>query len=276
MDLGAGANTEGTGIRNSKYASQDAQERSSLPPTSPIVSLPATVPYSSSANTRAMLEGLQDIAEERVTPLVGSDDDMTNVDDGKSLDTSYSSDNSAIEEMLKEYRDMRDVIHDLRFLYTSHKTLKEVVHIMADGLDNFKSTIRRLEEDCDGLRLELHLLRGGHAFHTHVPTQKEMDTLAEVKAKATAIHSVPRPPTVDDTPLPAEDNRNVGSEAFTEVANKKKNRRKRGKKVPRDIGTADHDSSTPVGPSSTAVPQVPVVTGAAMYSQVLSGPPLHP
>jgi len=282
MDLGAGANTEGTGIANSKYASQDAQMSSSLPPTSPIVSLPDTVPYTSSATTKAMLDGLRDIEHERNTPLVGSDDDMVDSDSS----SSESSDDSAIDEMLKDYQDIRDVVHDLRFLYTSHKALKGVVRIMAEGLDVFKSTIRRLEDDCEELRLELHLMRGGHAFHTHVPTEKELDNLEKAKANAARVHfapssdSAPPPPSPPTQSIPHSSAKvqEPDAETFTKVdGGKKKNRRRRGNKLSEKEVMTNGDRVTTTDTASVSTPPNQCsVTGAAMYSQVLSGPPPVP
>jgi len=166
MDLGAGSNSEGTGIGNSRYAFQDSEPRSSLPPTSPIVSLPNTVPYASSAGTQAMLNGLRDIEEKQNVPVIGSDDDMDDTDE----DCSGTSNQLIIDKVVRDYKDIKDVIQDFQFLYRSHRALKDVVSTMAEGLDIFKSTVQRLEEDCEGLRLELHLLQGGHAFYTRRPT----------------------------------------------------------------------------------------------------------
>jgi len=94
--------------------------------------------------------------------------------------------------------------------------------------------------------------------------------LADVKANAARVHLVP---------LPSPGNNKRDAEViFTEVSLKKKNRRRRGKNSSPKAVVVDADSTTPVESSApTALaPDETVITGAAMYSQVLAGPPPIP
>ena len=139
--------------------------------------------------------------------------------------------------MIRHYKHIKDVIQDFKFRYRSHRALKDVVGTMAEGLDIFKSTEPGLEEDCEGLRLELHLFWGGHVFHTHSCTKLELETLAEVKANAAEVHFVSHP-----VPINGEED---GEVAFADLSSKKKNTRRRGKKASLKSVVVDKDSATP-------------------------------
>ena len=83
MDLGNGSNTDGTGIGDSKYAT-DAQPRSTVPTVSPCASpsfssLPAlhlTIEYQSPSQVDVnLMQGLNEILDGNTVPLSSSSDD---------------------------------------------------------------------------------------------------------------------------------------------------------------------------------------------------------
>jgi len=286
MDLGGGSNTDGTGIGDSRYAS-DAQPRSvtrSLSPTfSSLPALPLTVSYRSPSQVdMALLSGLEDIRSGNAVPLSSSPSSSHG-----SVTSSLDSDDASMVDGCRTYAlvggretygSFEEVAADIQRLGKQQNNCLDEIISLKREIKLLKAVIARLEGDTVAHEAELTVGRGE-------PVWSSRETIREsVRAEAAKRMNgdvTPSPPPTDvgvasssgDKKVTFDESPDAG---FVEVGKRRGRRRKsnRGSGTP-VAGTASATTHAPAPvPVAVAVSFPP--TGAAMYSRVAAAPPPPP
>jgi len=260
MDLGGGSNTDGTGIGNSRYAT-DAQPRSvtrSLSPTfSSLPALPLTMSdRSPSLVDAALLDGLEDIRCGNAVPLSSSPSSSHG-----SVTSSSDSDDASMVDGCRTYA-----------LVGGKETYGSLEEVVAD--------IQRLGKQQNNCLDEIVSLKGEIKLLKAVIARLEGDTVAHEAATRRMNGGVtPSSPPADVGVASSSGNKKVAFEdspdtGFVVVGKRnarggKANRRRR-KPV---TGLTAASASAPV---PVAVPVSSPPTWAAMYSRVAAAPPPPP
>jgi len=280
MDLGGGSNTDGTGIGDSRYAT-DAQPRSVTRSVSPSYSslptLPLTMSYRSPSQVDvALLSGLEDIRSGNAVPLSSSPSSSH----GSVASSSDSDDTSMVDGCRtyalvggkETYSSLEEVAADIQRLgKQQNNCLDEIVSLKGE-IKLLKAVIARLEGDTVAHEAELMVGRGEPVWSSRGTVRESVRAEA---AKRMNGNVTPSPPPADDGATPSLDDKKVTfdetpADGFVKV---EKRRHRGGKRRNRVAG--------PVTPSAPAPPAVvvPVTlppTGAAMYSRVAAAPPPPP
>ena len=288
MDLGGGSNTDGTGIGDSRYAT-DAQPRSvtrSLSPgASPTFSslpvLPLTVSYRSPSQVDvALLCGLEDIRSGNAVPLSSSPSSSRD-----SVASSSDSDDASMVDGCRTYAlvggkvaydSFEEVAADIQRLgKQQNNCLDEIVSLKGE-IKLLKAVIARLEGDTVAHEAELTIGRGETVWSSRETIRESVRAEA---AKRMNGDVTPSPPPVDVGVASSSGDRKVTFDVspdagFVEVTG----RRTRGGKARRRKGNrVDSPAATPTpAPVPVAVPVSSPPTGAAMYSRVAAAPPPPP
>jgi len=272
MDMGGGSNTDGTGIGDSRYAT-DAQPRSVTRSVSPSYSslpaLPLTISYSPSQVDVALLSGLEDIRSGNAVPLSASPSSSH----GSVTSSSDSDDASMIDGCRvyglvggkEAYDSFEEVAADIQRLgKQQNNSLDEIISLKGE-IKLLKAIIARLEGDTVAHEAELTIGRGE-------PVWSSRETIrGSVRAEAAKRMNggvTPSPPPADVGVASSAGGKKVtfdeSSDAgFVEV--RKRNNRGRGTSRRRENKVDGPTISAPA-PVPVAVPASTPPTGAAMYS----------
>jgi len=283
MDLGGGSNTDGTGIGDSRYAT-DAQPRSVTRSVSPSFSslpaLPLTMSYRSPSGVNAaLLSGLDDIRSGNAIPLSSSPSSSH----GSVISSSDSDDTSMIDGCRvyglvggkETYGSLEEVAADIQRLGKQQNNgLDEIISLKGE-IKLLKAVIARLEGDTVAHEAELTVNRGE-------PVWSSRETIrGSVRAEAAKRMNggvTPSPPPADVGVASSSGVRKVAFDespdtGFVVVDRKnarggKASRRRRRRNPP---AAASAPAPVPV-----AVPVLSPPTGAAMYSRIAAAPPPPP
>jgi len=288
MHLGGMSNTDGTGIGDSRYAT-DAQPRSITRSVSPradptfssLPALPLTISYQSPSQVDiALLSGLEDIRCSNAVPLSSSPSSSR-----PSVTSSSDSDDTSMVDGCRAYRLVRgkeeycsfkEVADDIRRLGKQQNNCLDGIISLREEIKLLKAVVARLEGDTVAHKAELMIGRGE-------PGWSSRDTIWEsVRAEAAKRMNgdvTPSPPPADVGVASSSNSKKVAFEGFPDarfirVGKKgarghKANRRNRN----RDAGPAVIATAAPV---SAFVPVSSPPTGAAMYCRVAAAPPPLP
>jgi len=286
MDLGGGSNTDGTGIGDSRYAT-DAQPRSVTRSVSPSYSslpaLPLTMSYQSpSMVDAAWLSGLEDIRSGNAVPLSSSPSSSC----GSVASSSDSDDASMVDGCRayalvggkETYGSLEEVAADIQRLGKQQNNCLDEIISLKGEIKLLKAVIARLEGDTVAHEAELTVGRG-------VPVWNSRETIrSSVRAEAAKRMNggvTPSPPPTDVGVASSSGGKKVAFEESPDagfvVVDRKSTRGGRANRRRRR-----RDSTT--GPAADSAPAtVPLVvpvssppTGAAMYSRVAAAPPPPP
>jgi len=283
IDLGGGSNTDGTGIGDSRYAT-DAQPRSVTRSVSPLFSslpaLPLTMSYRSPSQVDvALLDGLEDIRSGNAVPLSSSPSSSHG-----SVTSSSDSDNASMVDGCRvyglvggkeTYGSLEEVAADIQRLGKQQNNCLDEIISLKGEIRLLKAVIARLEGDTVAHEAELTVGRGE-------PVWSSRETIrASVRAEAAKRMNggiTPSPPPAD---VRVASSSGVKKVAFDEspdtgfvtvkAGGRYANRRRRNKVA----GTAAATIPAPVSVSA-AIPVSSPPTGAAMYSRVAAAPPPPP
>jgi len=283
MDLGGGSNTDGTGIGDSRYAT-DAQPRSVTRSVSPSYSslpaLPLTMSYGSPSQVDvALLSGLEDIRSGNAVPLSsspssshGSVASSSDSDDGSMVDGCRT---YALVGGKETYGSLEEVAADIQRLgKQQNNCLDEIVSLKGE-IKLLKAVIARLEGDTVAHEAELTIGRGE-------PVWSSRETIrGSVRAEA-AKHMnggvTPSPPPADIGVASSSGSKKVAFDdlpdagfVMVNAGGRKTNRRRRNKVA----GEAAAATPAPI-PAPTAIPVSSPPTGAVMYRRMAAAPPPPP
>jgi len=288
MDLGGGSNTDGTGIGDSRYAT-NAQPRSATrslstcpdPTFSSLPALPLTMSYRSPSRINdALLSGLEDIRSGNAVPLSSSPSSSC----GSVVLSSDSDDASMIDGCRvyglvggkETYGSLKEVADDIQRLGKQQNNCLDEIISLKGEIKSLKAVIARLEGDTVAHEAELIIGRGE-------PVWSSRETIrGSVRAEAAKRMNggvTPSPPPTDTGVASSSGSKKVAFEespdtGFTVV--ERKNARGRGatkRRRRRDAGPAAVPTPAPV---PVVVPVSSPPTGAAMYSRVAAAPPPPP
>jgi len=276
MDLGGGSNTDGTGIGDSRYAT-DAQPRSvtrSVSPTySSLPALPLTMSYQSPSQVDvALLSGLEDIRSGNAVPLLSS----PSASHGSVTSSSDSDDASMVDGCRvyglvgrkEAYDSLEEVAANIQRLgKQQNNCLDEIVSLKGE-IKLLKAVIAQLEGDTVGHKPELTIGRGE-------PVWSWQETIREsVPAEAAKCMNGD----VTPSPLPADagvafssGGRKVTFDESPDTGFVVVGESRRGYKRKTRLAAI----ATPA-PVPAAVPVSSPSTGAAMYSRVAAASPPPP
>jgi len=289
MDLGGGSNTDGTGIGNSRYAT-DAQPRSAAASLSscpdPICSsgptLPLTMSYRSPSQVdMALLSGLEDIRSGNAVPLSSSPSSSHG-----SVTSSLDSDDISMVDGCRlyglvggkeTYGSLDEVAGDIQRLGKQQNNCLDEIIAMKDEIKLLKAVIARLEGDSVAHEAEWTVSRGEPMWSSGEMIRNSVRAEA---AKRMNGGVTPSPPPAADLGAPSvsggkqvsfDESSTAG---FVEAkrkrsGNRKANRDRKGK------ATGPVSAAAPA-PVSHVVPASCPLTGAAMYSRVVATPPPPP
>jgi len=294
MDLGGGSNTDGTGIGDSRYAT-DAQPRSATRSLSPcpdptfssLPALPLTMSYRSPSGVNAaLLSGLEDIRSGNAVPLSSSPSSSH----GSVTSSSDSDDASMIDGChvyglvggKETYGSLEEVAADIQRLGKQQNNCLDEIISLKGEIKLLKAVIARLEGDTVAHEAELTIGRGEPVWSSRETIRKSVRAEA---AKRMNGDVTPSPPPTDVGVASSSGLRKV---AFVEspnndfvVVGRKDARGRRGRRWSKVAGPAAAATPTPapvpiLATAPTAVPVSSPPTGAAMYSRVAAAPPPPP
>ena len=283
MDLGGGSNTDGTGIGDSRYAT-DAQPRSVTRDVSPTFSslppLPLTMSYRSPSQVDiALLSGLEDIRSGNAVPLSSSPSSSHGLVLSSDSDDASMVDGCRVYGLVggkEAYDSFGEVAADIQRLGKQQNNCLDEIISLKGEIKLLKAVIAQLEGDTVAHEAELMIGRGE-------PVWSSRETIREsVRAEAAKRMNgdvTPSPPPTDVGVASSSGGKKVAFDespdaGFVEVNRRhtrggKANRRRRN----RVTGPATPSAPTPV---PVVVSVSPPPTGAAMYSRVASAPPPPP
>jgi len=287
MDLGGGSNTDGTGIGNSRYAT-DAQPRSAAASLSPcpdptfssLPALPLTLSYRSPSQVdMALLSGLEDIRSGNAVPLSSSpssshgsvasssDSDDTTMVDGRRI--------YGLVGGKENYDSLDEVAGDIQRLGKEQNNCLDEIIAMKDEIKLLKAVIARLEGDSVAHEAELTVSRGEPMWGSRETIRNSVRAEA---AKRMNGGVTPSPPPVADVGAPSSSGRkqvsfDESSDGFVEVKKKRAGRGTRRNRKPRATNPVAETATAPIRPAIVASSPL---TGAAMYSRVAAAPPPPP
>jgi len=292
MDLGGGSNTDGTGIGDSRYAT-DAQPQSATRSLSPcadptfssLPALPLTMSYRSPSRVdMALLSGLEDIRSGNAVPLSswpssshGSVASSSDSDDASMVDGCQT---YALVGGKETYGSLEEVAADVQRLCKQlNNCLDEIVPLKGE-IKLLKAVIARLEGDTVAHEAELTVGRGE-------PVWSSRETIREsVRAEAAKRMNgdvTPSPPPADIGVASSSGSKKVAFEksldtGFVVVDRKDARGRKANRRRQARISSPDTASAPAPAPAPipTTVPVSSPPTGAAMYSRVAAAPPPPP
>jgi len=285
MDLGGGSNTDGTGIGDSRHAT-DAQPRSVTRSVSPSYSslpaLPLTMSYRSPSQVDvALLSGLEDIRSGNAVPLSSSPSSSH----GSVASSSDSDDASMVDGCRtyalvggnETYGSLEEVAADIQRLgKQQNNCLDEIVSLKGE-IKLLKAVIARLEGDSVAHEAELTIGRGE-------PVWSSRETIrGSVRAEAAKRMNggmTPSPPPADVGVASPSGGKKVafeespGTDFVVLGARGRRANRRRRSQVAGPAAASDPDNNP--APAPAAVPVLSPPTGAAMYSRVAAAPPPPP
>jgi len=285
MDLGGGSNTHGTGIGDSRYAT-DAQPRSVTRSVSPgyssLPALPLTMSYRSPSQVdMALLSGLEDIRSGNAVPLSSSPSSSH----GSVVLSSDSHDASMVDGCRvyglvggkETYGSLEELAADVQRLGKQQNNCLDEIISLKGEIKLLKAVIARLEGDTVAHEAELTIGRGE-------PVWGSLETIrTSVRAEAAKRMNgggTPSPPPADVGVASSSGSKKVAFDESPDAGfvmvtarGRKANRRRRS----RVAGPAAASNPDPApAPVPTAVPLSSPPTGAAMYSRVAAAPPPPP
>ena len=290
MDLGGGSNTDGTGIGDSRYAT-DAQPRSagrSLSPCadptfSSLPALPHTMTYRSPSRVdAALLRGLEDIRSGDAVPLSSSPSSSC----GSVVSSSDSDDGSMVDGCRVDglvggketYGSLEEVAADIQRLGKQQNNCLEEIISLKGEIKLLKAVIARLEGYTVAHKAELTIGRGEPVWSSRENIWGSVRAEAAKRMNGGVTASLP--------PADVRVASSSGSKkvAFDEspdtdyvVVDRKDSRGRRANRRRRNkvAGPAAAAYPAPV-PVPAAVPASSLPTGAAMYGRVAAAPPPPP
>ena len=289
MDLGGGSNTDGTGIGDSRYAT-DAQPRSAAPSLSPcadpffssLPALPLTMSYRSPSGVdAALLSGLEDIRSGNAVPLSSSPSSSC----GSVASSSDSGDASMVDGCRtyalvggkETYGSLEEVAADIQRLgKQQNNCLDEIVSLKGE-IKLLKAVIARLEGDTVAHEAELTVGRGEPVWSSRETIRGSVPAEAAKRMNGGVTHS---PPPTDVGVASSSGSKKVAFEESPDaglvVVERKSTRGGRAsrRRRRRNPVTGPAAASAPA-PVPVAFPVSSPPTGAAMYSHVAAAPPLH-
>jgi len=255
MNLGGGSNTNGTGIGDSRYAT-DAQPRSVTRSVSPSFSslpaLPLTISYRSPSRVdAALLSGLEDIRSGNAVPLSSSPSSSH----GSVASSSDADDTSMVDGCRvyglvggkETYGSLEEVAADIQRLGKQQNNCLDEIISLKGEIKLLKAVIARLEGDTVAHEAEL----------TPFPPHADVGIASSSGDKKVAFEESP------GNDFVVVDRRNARG-------GKASRQRRRGNPV---TGPA---AASATAPFPVAVPVLSPPTGAAMYSRVAAAPPPPP
>jgi len=290
MDLGGGSNTDGTGIGDSRYAT-DAQPRSVTRSVSPLFSslpaLPLTMSYRSPSQVdMALLSGLEDIRSGNAVPLSSSPSSSH----GSVRSSSDSDDASMIDGCRvyglvggkETYGSLEEVAADIQRLGKQQNNCLDEIISLKGEIKLLKAVIARLEGDTVAHEAELTIGRGE-------PVWSSRETIREsVRAEAAKRMNGDVTPSPLPTDVGVASSSGLRKVAFVEspndkfvVVGRKDARGRLNRRRSKVAGPAAAATPTPapvpiLDAAPTAVPVSSPPTGAAMHSRVAAAPPPPP
>jgi len=287
MDLGGGSNTDGTGIGDSRYAT-DAQPRSAIHSLSPcadptfssLPALPLTMSYrSQNGVNEALLSGLENIRSGNAVPLSSSPSSSH----GSVVSSSDSDDDSMIDGCRayalvgrkETYGSLEEVAADIQRLGKQQNNCLDEIISLKGEIKLLKAVIARLEGDTVAHEAELTAGRGE-------PVWSSRETIrGSVRAEAAKRMNGGVTPSPRPTDVGVASSTGSKKVAFDEspdtgfitvrAGGRKANRRKRNKVAGMAAATTPAPVSVPA-----AIPMSSLSTGAAMYSRVAAALPPPP
>jgi len=285
MDLGGGSNTDGTGIGDSRYAT-DAQPRSVTRSVSPSYSslpaLPLTMSYQSPSQVDvALLSGLEDIRSGNAVPLSSSPSSSH----GSVVSSSDSDDASMIDGCRvyglvggkEAYDSFEEVAADVQRLGKQQNNCLDEIISLKGEIKLLKAVIARLEGDTVAHEAELTIGRGEPVWSSRETIRESVRAEAAKRMNGDVTPSPP-PPADIGVASSSGDKKGTFGEApdagFVEVVG----RRTRGSRpYRRKNGRASNLAALSApAPVPVVVPVSSPPTGAAMYSRVAAAPPPPP
>ena len=290
MDLGGGSNTDGTGIGDSRYAT-DAQPRSvthslsplDTPTFSSLPALPLTMSYRSPSGVNAaLLSGLEDIRSGNAVPLSSSPSSSH----GLVTSSSDSDDASMIDGChvyglvggKEVYSSLEEVAADIQRLGKQQNNCLDEIISLKGEIKLLKAVIARLEGDTVALEAELTIGRGEPVWSSRENIRGSVR--AEAAKRMNGVVT-PSPPPADVGVASSSGSRKVAFDESPDTGFVMVDRRNaRGGKASRR-----RRRRNPVaGPAAASAPApVPIVVpvssppnGAAMYSRIAAAPPPPP
>jgi len=284
MDLGGGSNTDGTGIGDSRYAT-DAQPRSvtrSLSPTySSLPALPLTMSYRSPSQVDvALLSGLEDIRSGNAVPLSSSPSSSHG-----SVTSSWDSDEASMVDGCRAYAlvggketygSLEEVAADIQRLGKQYNNSLDEIISLKEEIKLLKAVVARLEGDTVAHEAELTIGRGEPVWSSRETIRGSVRAEAAKRINGDVTTS---PPPADVGVASSSGSKKVALEespntGFVVVDRKGTRGRKanRRRKTPVTVPAA---VAIPA-PVPVAVPVSVALTGAAMYSRVAVAPPPPP
>jgi len=283
MDLGGGSNTDGTGIGDSRYAT-DAQPRSVTRSVSPSFSslpaLPLTVSYRSPSQVDlALLSGLEDIHCGNAIPLSSSPSSSHG-----SVASSSDSDDTPMVDGCRTYAlvggnetygSFEEVAADIQRLGKQQNNCLDEIISLKGEIKLLKAVIARLEGDTVAHEAELTIGRGEPVWSSRENVRGSVRAEA---AKRMNGGVTPSPPPANVGVASSSGDRKVAFDVAPDAEFVGVSRKKRGgRKANKWRGTRDTIPSTPApAPVPIAVTVSSPPTGAAMYSRVAAAPPPPP
>jgi len=289
MDLGGGSNTDGTGIGDSRYAT-DAQPRSagrSLSPCadptfSSLPALPHTMTYRSPSRVdAALLRGLEDIRSGDAVPLSSSPSSSC----GSVVSSSDSDDGSMVDGCRVDglvggketYGSLEEVAADIQRLGKQQNNCLEEIISLKGEIKLLKAVIARLEGDTFAHDAELTIGRGEPVWSSRENIRWSVCAEAAKRLNGGVTPSPPHPADVGGTSssssnkVAIDESTDAGFVVVdrTNAHGRKVNRRRRTRVTSRAVA-----SSLVAIPAAVPVPSPP--TGAAMDSRVAAAPPPPP
>ena len=279
MDLGGGSNTDGTGIGDSRYAT-DAQPRSVTRSVSPSYSslpaLPLTMSYRSPSQVDiALMNGLEDIRSGNAVPLSSSPSSSR----GSVTSSSDSDDASMVDGCRvyglvggkETYGSLDEVAADIQRLGKQQNNCLDEIISLKGEIKLLKAVIARLEGDTVAHEAELTIGRGEPVWNSRETIRGSVRAEA---AKRMNGGVTPSPPPADVCVASSSGDKKVAfaespDAGFVEVPKKRRRNRRSGRE------TRPATVATPA-PVPVAVPVSSPPTGAAMYSRVAAAPPPPP
>jgi len=289
MDLGGGSNTDGTGIGDSRYAT-DAQPRSATHSMSPcadptfssLPALPLTMRYGSPSRVdEALLSGLEDIRSGNAVPLLSSPSSSQ----GSVISSSDSDDASMVDGCRTyalvggkaAYDSFEEVAADIQRLgQQQNNCLDEIVSLKGE-IKLLKAVIARLEGDTVAHEAELTIGRGEPVWSSRETIRGSVRAEAAKRMNGGVTPSPPPP--ADVGVASSSGGKKVAFEESADtgfvVVDRKNARGGRANRRRKDRVTNPVATSTPAS-APAAVPISSPPTGAAMYSRVVAAPPPPP
>ena len=290
MDLGGGSNTDGTGIGDSRYAT-DAQPCSAAPSLSPcanrtfssLPALPLTMSYRSPSQVDiALLSGLEDIRCGNGVPLSSSPASSH----GSVVSSSDSDDTSLVDGCRtyalvagKETYDSREeVAADMQHLGKQHNNCLDEIVSLKGQIKLLKAVIGRPEGDTVAHEAALTIGRGEDVWSSRETIR---GSVGDKAARPMNGNVIPSPPPTDVGVASSSDGKKVPFDETPDagfvVVGKG---RTRGRKADRK---RKNRVAGPAAPSTSAPDHVAIIlpvlsnpTGAARYSRVAATPPPPP